>query len=92
MESVQARESLEEEEKKWLSSWLGDSSQPFKPTIKIGKLLGEGTFERVHEANWLHTKFIMKIFTMGNVGELQREVAIFPQVSHPSIDPLIGFF
>jgi serine/threonine protein kinase len=65
---------------------------PTSSTIRIGKLLGEGTFEKVHEANWLGTKFILKNFTMGNVGELQREEAIFPQLSHPNIIPLIGVF
>jgi serine/threonine protein kinase len=71
---------------------LHNHLNPTSSTIKIGKLLGEGTFENVNEANWLGTKFIVKIFTMGNVGELQREVAIFSQLSHPSIIPLIRFF
>jgi hypothetical protein len=67
-----------------LSQWPLVLLVPMQDLPK-GILLGEGSFTRVHETNWLGETYVMKMDKYGGMEFCKREIAAVAGLHHPHI-------
>jgi serine/threonine protein kinase len=88
MEKMKYHEQLHEVDNNKLSQWPLVLLVPMQDLHK-GVLLGEGSYGRVHETNWLREPYAMKAPRYGCIKGFKQEIAALAGLHHPHIMCLV---
>ncbi len=71
---------------------LPSNLQIARGQIKLGKIIGKGSYGEVSEATWLGCKLVVKaIRSTGDTTKLREEILILSKLRHPHVVQLVGY-
>jgi tRNA A-37 threonylcarbamoyl transferase component Bud32 len=71
---------------------LPSNMQIARTQIKLGKIIGRGSYGEVYEATWLGCKLVAKVIrSSGDTTKLREEIQILSKLSHPHVVQFVGY-
>jgi serine/threonine protein kinase len=71
---------------------LPSNMQIARAQIKLGKIIGRGSYGEVREATWLGCKLVAKVIkSTGDTTKLREEIQILSKLSHPHVVQFVGY-